>query len=215
MYRSFKDTIFVMIKRLAVIFLLLCCGNKGVAQTTELQDERLFVDLNTGLSVINNSFTDTWEPSPAGHLNVRLPFYTGQLEAGLRYTRFNGNAPSKKDSDFHSIYIHLGWNYPINVSSWYQVSPTLRFGNHLMLFDESAVFTNNAGTERFVTDQSESEFAYELALQNQIQLSDHWYINATVSYNRTLTFFPLPVTLFSIGITRSFTQPTWLKKFIR
>lgn len=204
-----------MIKRLAVVLLLLCWGNRSMAQSTELEDERFFIDLNTGLSVINNSFTDTWDPSPAGHLNFRLPFYAGQLETGLRYTRFNGNAPSEEDSDFHSIYIHLGWNYPINVSSWYQISPTLRFGNHLMLFDESVVFTNNSGTERFITDQSESEFAYELALQNQIKLHDHWYINATISYNRTLTFFPLPVTLFSIGITRSFTQPTWFKTFIR
>lgn len=204
-----------MIKRLAVVLLLLCWGNRSMAQSTELEDERFFIDLHTGLSVINNSFTDTWDPSPAGHLNFRLPFYAGQLETGLRYTRFNGSTSSEEDSDFHSIYIHLGWNYPINVSSWYQISPTLRFGNHLMLFDELLVFTNDSGTERFITDQSESEFAYELALQNQIKLRDHWYINATISYNRTLTFFPLPVTLFSIGITRSFTQPTWLKTFIR
>lgn len=200
-----------MIKKFLFILFLCCFTHKISAQP----GEQVFIDLDTGFSIIHNSFTDTWDPYPAAHVNFRVPFYSGQLEAGIRYTRFEGSAPTTTDSDFHSIFLNVGWNYPINITSRYQISPAVRFGNNLMLFDESEVFINNSGTERFITDQRESEFAYELALRSQFQLSKRWYINATLSYNRTLTFFPLPVTLFSVGISRSFQQPLWLKNFIK
>jgi hypothetical protein len=84
-----------------------------------------------------------------------------------------------------------------------------------MIFDSSNIFTNQAGTEEFVTDQTESEFAYEFALRNGIRLSKHWQLNATLSYNRTLTFFPLSVTRISVGITYAFNEPEWLKDFVK
>lgn len=84
-----------------------------------------------------------------------------------------------------------------------------------MIFDAPAVFTNNSGTEQFVTDQSESEFSYELALQNRLQISDRWALHFTLSYNRTLTYYPLSSTFLSVGISRSFVQPTWLQTFFK
>jgi hypothetical protein len=193
------------------LIILLCIHTVAVAQ----HSNQVFVDLNSGLSIAQNSFTDTWDPYPAGHLNVRVPFYAGQLEAGVRYTRFKGDAPSDRDSDFHSIFIHAGYSYPIQITNRYRLAPTLRFGNNQMIFDSSNIFTNQAGTEEFVTDQTESEFAYEFALRNGIRLSKHWQLNATLSYNRTLTFFPLSVTRISVGITYAFNEPEWLKDFVK
>lgn len=204
-----------MLKRVIFVLLVFWCSTIHNAQSQELPNDVLYVDLNSDFSIINNSFTNTWDPSPAGHLNIRVPYHATQLEAGIRYTRFSGNADSEEDSDFHSLFIHFGINYPIKLAPGYHIAPALRFGNHFMLFDEPVVFTNNSGTERFTTDQTESEFSYEFALQNQIKLNDRWSVNATVSYNRTLTFFPLSVTLFSVGISRSFAQPPWFKKFMQ
>lgn len=204
-----------MIKRFTLALLILWFYNMAGAQAQQSQKDVFYVDLNTGFSLINNSFTEMWDPAPAAQLNIRIPYHATQLEVGLRYTRFEGDAPSDEDSDFQSFFFHLGFNYQIRVTQDYHIAPTLRVGNNFMIFNESAVFTNNSGTERFVTDQAESEFSYELALQNHINLSDKWSVNATISYNRTLTFYPLRVTLFSVGITRSFSQPFWFKKFIK
>lgn len=204
-----------MIKKNLFLFVLFWWGSLCTAHSQNVKNKPLYLDLSTGFSLVDNSFTNTWQPSQAGQLNLRLPFFSSQLEGGLRYTRFNGEAPSQEDSDFHSLFIHLGWNYPLRITSGYTIAPTVRIGNHFMLFDESVTFTNNSGSERFVTDRSESEFAYELALQNQIKLSKKWQLHAGISYNRTLTFFPFSVTYFTVGLTRSFPQPTWLKKFIQ
>lgn len=204
----------IMIKWFLFIFFLLVIGISSFAQPVQQSKEHVYIDFNSSFSIVENSFTQTWDPLPGLQLNVRAPFYAGQLEAGLRYTRFMGSAPSETDSDFHSVFAHIGWNYPVKITSRFEIDPSIRFGNHFMLFDESAVFTNNSGSERFVTDQSESEFAYEISLRNQFSLTENWHLSASISYNRTLTFFPLPVTLFSLGVSRSFEQPRWLKKFI-
>ncbi len=177
--------------------------------------EKVYIDVNTGFSIVSNSFTRTWNPSPSFHVNVRLPFYAGQIEGGLRYIRFNSYVPTQTDSDFHSLFFHVGYNYPFKITSWYHLAPVFRFGTHLMVFDDVEVYTNQRGTERFTTDKMESEFAYELALRNQFQIANRLYLHAVLSYNRTFTYYPLPVTLFSIGISYSFPEPSWLNDFIK
>jgi len=201
-----------MFRRSFWIVFFLSVASGVAAQSLASAPDRAFFDVNSSFSVADNFFTETWNPSPVIHLNLRFPFYAGQVESGARYIRFKGDAPTPTDSDFHSIFVHLGWSYPIDITARYQIAPVLLFGNNIMLFDESEVFTNQSGTEMFVTDKNENEFAYELALRNQFQISSDWFIHATISYNRTLTFFPLSVTLVSAGVSYSFDTPRWLKK---
>lgn len=203
-----------MLKQLFYIFIGLSMSGSALAQTASA-DQNVYIDLQTGLTFSQNDFTRTWEAAPAFHLNVRVPFYTGQVEGGFRYTRFNGFAPSQTDSDFTSVFIYAGYTYPLKITSWLYLLPAIRFGNNLMIFDEAEVYTGGNGDFRFVTDRVESEFAYELALGGQFQLTEHLYIHTALSYNRTLTYYPLEVTLFSIGISYSFTQPDWIKDFIQ
>ncbi len=205
---------FLKIKSIFCLLLLLIATAPAMAQSAS-DERKVFIDLNTGFSVTENSFTETWDAYPALRLNLRLPFYAGRIEGGLRYTRFEGHAPTSTDSDFRSIYIYLGYSYPFKITSRYSISPTLHFGNNLMIFDESEVFTNQSSTERYATDQTESELTYELALRNQFQIFDRWYLHAVLSYNRTFTYYPLSVTFFSIGISYSFPQPGWLKNIIK
>ncbi len=127
--------------------------------------------------------------------------------------RFNGMAPTDTDSDYNSFFLHLGWFYPFQITEQYQIMPGIRFGGNLMIFDESETFER--GPFRYVTDANEAEFAYELTLRNQYQITERLYLHATVSYNRTLTYFPLPLTMISGGISFSFDQPQWLKNFVQ
>lgn len=202
-----------MIKKVLLVVLLIFAGQAGMAQPSEPVNQEILINLNTGISVANISFTDTWEPQPALHLNMQVPFYKTRLEAGARYIRFIGRAPTETDSDYNSFFLHLGWLYPLQLTSRYKIMPAIRFGGTLMLFDESETY--ESGPFRYVTDPNEFEFAYEIALRNEFQVSDHFYLHATVSYNRTLTEIPLPITLISAGVSFSFDEPTWLKNFIQ
>ena len=204
-----------MINKIFCTVLLLFVANSMIAQSSNSGTKAMFIDIGSGLSVANNSFTNTWDPSPSLQLNIRAPFYNSQLEAGVQYIRFKGNAPTPTDSDFHSVFLHVGWLYPIHFSEQFTVSPVVRFGGNLMAFDEPEVFTSPNGAQEFVTDPREFEFAYELALRNQLQITDRWYIHATLSYNRTLTEIPLPVTMVSAGISYSIDQPKWLKTLLQ
>lgn len=202
-----------MIKKALLLLLFILAGRAGLAQPSGTGNQDILINLNTGLSVVNNSFTNTWEPKPALHLNMQVPFYRTRLEAGARYMRFNGMTATETDSDFNSFFLHLGWLYPVHLTPKIKIMPGLRFGGNLMLFDESETY--ESGPFRYVTDPNEFEFAYEIALRNEFQLSDHFYLHATVSYNRTLTKIPLPVTLISAGVSFSFDQPTWLENFVK
>ena len=125
------------------------------------------------MSVSETSFTEVWEPSQSLKINIRVPFYESQLEAGARHTYFNGNAPSETNSDFRSIFLHLGYLYPVDISPSVSISPLLRFGGNLMKFDEPEIFTNPESGEDFITDTSEFEFTYEIGLLSQFQISNH------------------------------------------
>lgn len=204
-----------MRKQFFGFFLWMMTANIAAAQSNA-PAKKVFIDLNTGFSIENNNtFTNTWDPLPAIHLNIRLPFYIGKFEGGARYIRYDGFAPSQTDSDFSSVYMYLGYGVSFKISSWYRIEPVIRFGNNLMIFDEAEHYVNNAGTEQFTTDRNESEFALELVLRNQFQITNHLYLNTELSYNHTFTFHPLPVTLFSVGISYSFWEPNWLKTFIQ
>lgn len=202
-----------MIKKVLLLLLFILAGRAVSAQPSRTSNQDILINLNTGLSVVNNSFTDTWKPKPSLHLNIQVPFYRTRLEAGARYMRFNGMASTETDSDFNSFFLHVGWLYPVNLTPKFKIMPALRFGGNLMLFDESETY--ESGSFRYVTDPNEFEFAYEIALRNEFQLSDHLYLHTTVSYNRTLTEIPLPITLISAGVSFSFDQPTWLKNFVQ
>ena len=195
--------------------LLLFVAINVIAQSSKSGTKKMFIDVGSGLSIAGNSFTDTWDPSPSLQLNIRAPYHGSQLEAGVRYIRFQGYAPTPTDSDFHSVFFHVGWLYPIHLSEQFTVSPVVRFGGNLMAFDEPEVFTSPNGAHEFVTDPREFEFTYELALRNQLQITSQWYIHATLSYNRTLTEIPLPLTMISAGISYSIDQPKWIKTLLQ
>lgn len=194
-------------------FVLFGTPREAFGQTPGEGRAPAYFSLNTGFNMAENAFTGTWHPRPAVHLNMQFPFYGSYIEFGSRYIRFRGDAPTTTDSDFHSLFFYLGWSHPVRIGNRYELSPIIRFGNNLMIFDEPEVFEK--GSFRFQTDPTEMEFAYEVGLLNRVKLNERWSIHAGISYNRTLTHFPLPLTMISAGISYAFPQPPWLNHFLR
>lgn len=198
------------------VFLLFQASHiqKAHGQTLD-KDHAVFIGVNTGMAVIENSFTNEFRPSPAVRLNLRFPFLAGQIEGGVRFLRFNRHAHTQTDSDFRSFYIYAGYFYPFHITDWYAVGPALYVGYNLIYYNQAKVYTNKLGNFHYITDTVDGEYAYELSLRNQFRISRHWFINASLSYNHTYTKVPLPLTMVSMGISYAFSEPGWLKTFLR
>ncbi|HYW33978.1 MAG TPA: hypothetical protein VE868_01095, partial [Balneolaceae bacterium] len=132
-----------MASKTLLLFTVFFILNSGYGHAQSLNDHNsVFIDATTGVSVVHNSFTREFTPTRAIGLNVRLPFLKGQLEGGLRYTLYNGHAPTSVSSDFHTEFIYTGWSYPVNITSWYQIGPELRFGATRFSYNQSKVYRN-------------------------------------------------------------------------
>ena len=204
-----------MLKNVCIfVILLLCLGNTAYGQKGAY--DRLSVDISGATSTFENSFTNNWEASPSLHLGLRAPYHLGNLEAGVRYTNYNSGNPDYQDASFTSFFVYVGWEYALDLSDRLSIAPGLRFGNSFLTFQNPATYPAEGPFGEYVFDPHESEFAYEFFTRLQYQLGNSpWSLHSSFSYNRTLTFHPMPVGLFSVGISRSFATPPWFKDFLR
>lgn len=176
-------------------------------------DNAIFIGVNGGLSPIENSFTKEFTPSPAVSFNISFPYLAGRLEGGIRYIHFDGHANTNVNSDFKSFYIYAGYYYPFKITDWYSLGPVLRIGYILIYYQDRRIYTD--GPFQYKTERVEGEFAYEFALRNQFQISNHLLLQASIFYNHTYTNIPLPLTMVSVGISYAFSEPEWFKTIIK
>ena len=204
-----------MAKNLCILFILF----RGFSYTAHGQTEaydRLSVDVGGATSIFENSFTNNWEESPSLHLGLRVPYRLGNLEAGVRYTNYSSANSDYSDASFTSFFVYVGWEYALNLSDRLSIAPGLRFGNSFLTFQNPATYPAEGPFAEYVFDPHESEFAYELFARLQYKLGDSpWSLHSSFSYNKTLTYHPMPFGLVSLGISRSFATPSWLKDFLQ
>jgi|GEM_PF-899701 len=205
------------LKRYLLLLALLCISLPGFAQDSS--HNTISFDLGGSASIANNTFTNTWNPSLSPQLGLRLNYHFGSLEAGVRYTSFEGGRSDFADTDkssFTSFFIYAGWEYPFEISSHFILAPGFRFGNSYLTFDHPPTYPPSGSFGEYKFDAHESEFAYELFMRLQYSPTDGpWSIYSSLSYNRTLTYHTMPLGLISVGISRSFATPTWLKDFLK
>jgi hypothetical protein len=187
-------------------------AKSSIAQQADF--DQLLIGVSASESISKNPLTKRWDPSTGIKFSVQTPFLSGRLEGGIRYMRFDNSNNYPTYSDFHSTYIHLGWGYLLKLSSAFKLGPVLRIGNHHLYYDEAMTYQRPNGFEyRF--DDNESEFAYEISLISEYNITKNWRLQADLAYNRTLTYHPLQQTLVSIGLAYSFDTSSWLKDFLK
>src|SRR5699024_818282 len=203
--------------RYMLLLLLLCYSLPGYAQ--ENSHSRISLDLNGSTSILKNSFTNSWEPSLSPHLGLRINYHFGSLEAGVRYTSYSGGRSDfseYEESAFTSLFIYAGWEYPFRLAPNLSLAPGFRFGNSFLTFDHPATYPPEGAFGKYEFDPHESEFAYELFVRLEYALAGGpWSLHTGFSYNRTLTYHHMPLGLISVGLSRSFTTPSWLKDFLQ
>jgi hypothetical protein len=154
-----------------------------------------------------DGITESWNPTPAASLDIRTPYFKGELETGVRYLRFN-----EKDFDesgFQSTFIFAGWSNPISVSNTLTFSPGFRIGVTYLYQD----YEKDYSGYRF--DRDESEFSWELQLRTEYSIGPDWNLHITTAYNRTLLHFPMNLWYVSGGITHRLQSPQWLKSLLK
>ena len=198
---------------LFIPFLAMLPARKSMAQQSAF--DRISVSIQAAQPLSQNDFTGIWSGRENAHLNITTPYHAGELQAGVRYTRFVHDPELSQYASFHSAFIYAGWGIGIPFSSRLSFGPAFRFGTHMMRFDRNKVYTAASGSWAYKFDRGENEFAYELLGQARYRFSDRWSIVGEVTYNRTLTYHPIGITLASLGISLDINSPEWFKKAAR
>ncbi|MDZ7772639.1 MAG: hypothetical protein U5K31_07875 [Balneolaceae bacterium] len=203
-----------------LLVLLACTAREASAQQSGDQSGTpifgsLRLEADLGRSIGQNIYTRNWLPQTVGGLTLATPFHLGELEVGLRYSRFLHDEMLNGFSDFHAVYAWLGWNLPLELGEKTTVLTGLSLGNTYFSYDQARIYTAPGADWSYAFDRSESEISYELSLELHYGLGEGWGLFGGVAYNRTLTYHPLELTLLRAGISRTFDSPSWLQSFLR
>ena len=199
-------------KKLTILILL------SVSMPALLHAQQPFHTVDAGLSgdliIAGNSLLDHWNQTPGATLEFRSPYYRGEFEAATRFVKYRDG--SFENSSFRSIYIYIGWFYPLRVTDRISVAPGIRIGNHFMRQDYvKKYYLDESDTNPYRFNRNESEFAYELALRTEFRISENYKAHFSASYNRTPINIPFTKVYSSFGVTRTFNTPGWLKRIVR
>ncbi len=151
---------------------------------------------------------DSWNALPGIGFEVNLPYYTGNLELGIRYVRFDEY--EFENSGFHSHYLFAGWNYKYRTSEHVSVIPGIRIGNTFNLHDKDKIYDNEYRFSR-----EESEISYEVQLRIQFEMSRHTAFYISGAYNRTIFNIPFSAWYGSAGLSAKLETPAWLRRFLK
>lgn len=183
---------------------------------------QISLDADGATSILQNTFSEHWNASPSLHLGTRINYHLGDLEAGVRFTNYSASNPSyegknpAKEVTFTSYFVYIGWEYPFILSDRLSLAPGLRFGNNFLSFENPKTYPPAGSFGEYVFDPNESEFTYELLTRLEYSFAHSpWHLYSSFSYSRTLTYHPMTVGLFSIGVSRSFSTPSWLKNLLQ
>lgn len=197
-------------KAFLLILLLVLMTQIGSAQNA-------FDTFDAGISgnviINNNSLLDNWNPTAGAVLEARTPYYTGEMEAGVRLNYFSEG--QFENSGFRSIFVFIGWSYPFDVTDRLTLSPGFRLGNHFMWQDNTKEYYAEPAGNAFVFHRNESEFAYETQIRIAYEITAETKLQASASYNRTAIQIPLTLVYAEVGIAQTFNSPEWLKKLVK
>lgn len=193
-----------------VILLLMAWQNVSLAQGPF---ESLDIAIGSDLIISGNNILDHWSPSKRFTAEFRTPYYSGELEAGGRYFRFDEE--SFKDSGFRSVYLFLGWHQPISMNSRFSLIPGFRIGTNFLTQDNEWKYFGGGAEDPFIFHRYETIFAYELMVRARWSATQNSSISSTVLYSRSPLQNPISLTYFSVGISRTFTMPGWLQTFAK
>jgi hypothetical protein len=156
--------------------------------------------------ISDNEYHQYWQQGRGAEAFAQTPFYSGSMRLGLRYLR-NDAQPGQDVPDSESCYIYLGWSM-FEIEVWRE---------HLIAELGLGVGMNQW---RFSADPSqpgnenEMEAATEVYGRARYIFAKPWSLNTSLRYQTLYTRTSINLFYVTLGVSRSFSMPGWLKGFL-
>jgi hypothetical protein len=154
--------------------------------------------------VSNTEYHEFWQHGRGAEIFAQTPFYSGSMRLGLRYLT-NDRQPDETVPDSRSLYVYLGWSM-IEFEVWRDRLITelgLGVGVNQWRFDETQTGNNQ-----------ELEAATEIYGRARFVFAGSWSVNTTLRYQTTYTRTTINIVYVTLGVSRAFGMPGWLKGFL-
>jgi len=150
-----------------------------------------------------NGFHDFWRHGRGAGVFAVMPVYPGDVQGGVRFLSF-GRKPDGVPG-FKSVFVYLGLGKKWTLVPWLGLYTGIDVGSEQMLFDERVEGGNSI----------ESEFAVNFGARLSPALRDNWALNISGNYEVVFTHKPIHLVVITVGVSRSFTTPRWVKEFLQ
>ena len=198
----FKQPLAVLVS----LFFLLHSQTYSIEKESSLDNAFSTIEISMA-SVFNgnqNQFHDYWEPSTGLELQFEMPFYFGQFEIGMQAA--NNKGRNEQLPDYLSVNSFIGWGYQTKLSSKFGWYLGFRLGNYYMNFDDDAIA---------VELKTESEFAVGLKSRIHFMFNKNMSLQLSGLYTTIYTNKRIELSFISVGISKKFVTPLWLRKFLK
>ena len=159
---------------------------------------------------INNNIFNTFYNYKNGlGIKLKSPFYIGKIQASLEFNKYLGK--NKNYIDFIGIFPNITWGYDIKISpkfTWYN---SIGLGNYIFYFNNPLYESN----ETFDPSIFESELSFCLDSEFSYKIYNFYNLNLSIQHAKIFTFKRINITNLSIGISRNFNTPEWIKLILK
>jgi len=189
----------------ALLVMLVALAPALPASATEPFDS-LEVGVLGVADVGSSEYHDYWQQGRGAELFAQTPFYSGSMRLGLRYL-INDSQPDQTVPDSKSIYIYLGWSM-FEYEIWREhliAELGLGVGMNQWRFSADPSQTGN---------ENEMEAATEVYGRARYIFAQRWSLNTSVRYQTLYTRRSINTVFVTLGLSRAFSMPGWLKGFL-
>lgn len=193
---------------------LLCCVAALVpaVRAQEAPFSRIGVRVAGVASAVETRFHDRWETAPGPSGAVWMPFYLGDVEAGIHMHRHDAH-PGQAETlpGFDARYLYLGWSVPVVEAGRLRAAPGVRLGNYAMTFDDVEVEPNGS-TIWIGYDLEESEVAAAATLRLDARVTDALHVHLQGIAQRVFTSTRTDFVWLEAGLSYSIRAPRLVRE---
>ncbi len=174
------------------------------AQNNTTPFENFSLGINYQSNINRNDFHNYWLSDGGIEGYFSTPFYFGQSQFGLTFTTFS--AKSDEQPEFTSLLIYLQWGYEFNLPADFSLAFYISSGLYQMNFDDFDLEIDPGLL-------SERELSMGLNTTMRYSFFNDWKLNLQLSYLNVFTNKKIELINLSLGISKTFSSPQWLKDF--
>jgi hypothetical protein len=191
---------------LIVLCCLVVCPSATVSPAAPSEDTA-FSTADIGLQVITstnrNDFHQFWTSGLGADGYILTPFYQGDFQLGVRFMSFESQQSGL--TDYLSTFIYFGWGMAWDLSQRFRGFAGFSVGSDQMFFE----LEDRPGSKH------ESEAGIAVTARLSASLAGRWEVTAGGSYSEIFTRNRIRLVFVSMGISRTFDLPDWLREFLK